>query len=122
MKPRSFICGMCCLVLPALLAACGEPATCTSIELHPLTGDVFDKDGNAIVPDRVTVAYSGGTARECAIEPPVQGAARFRCPEGYDVGVLTAYYGSESTSRGFEVRMQDDGCHALEQEVDLAFE
>ena len=122
MKQRSLIWGMSCLVLPALLAACGEPAICAAVELHPLTGDVFDKDGNAIVPDRVTVVYSGSTVRECAIEPPVQGAARFRCPEGYDVGLLTAYYGSESTSKRFKVRRQDDGCHALEQEVDLAFE
>jgi hypothetical protein len=74
------------------------------------------------VPDRVTVSYSGSAAQECAIEPPQQGASRFRCVEGQGSGLLTAYYGHESVSKRFTVREDEDGCHALEQEVDLKFE
>lgn len=108
----------------ALLAqAClVEPQRCAAdSQSHaPLTGDVFDKDGNGIVPDRVTVSYSGGSVHECTIEPPVHGASRFSCVEGNGTGLLTAYYGAETTSQRF--KSLDDGCHSLPQEVDLKFE
>jgi len=109
--------------LLALVPGCWfEPVSCTDEQRFPLTGDVFDSDGSAIVPDRVTVSYSGNTARECDIEPPEQGASRFRCAEGQGTGLLTAYYGDERASKRFKVREDEDGCHALEQEVDLKFE
>ena len=109
-----------CLAL--LAQACTvEPQQCTPYIGYPLSGDVFDKDGNAIVPDRVTVSYSGSVVHECGIAAPVDGASRFSCVEGNGIGLLTAYYGTEKTSKLFQVR-EDDGCHSLPQEVDLKFE
>jgi len=40
--------------------------------------------------------------------------------EGNGTGLLEAYYGAEKTSKRFDV--VEDGCHALEQEIDLKFE
>lgn len=113
--------GLTCLAL--LAQSCvAEPQACTAEVRYPLTGDVFDKDGNAIVPDRVTVSYPSSVVHECAIEAPVKGASRFRCVEGNGTGLLTAYHGAEKTSKRFDVREEAGGCHALEQEVDLQFE
>ena len=111
--------GLTCLAL--LAQSCvAEPQACTAEIRYSLTGDVFDKDGNAIVPDRVTVSYSGSIVHECSIGAPVEGASRFTCVEGNGTGLLTAYYGAETTSKRFDV--DEDGCHALRQEVDLEFE
>jgi hypothetical protein len=108
-----------CLAL--LAQAClVEPQQCTAEIRAPLAGDVFDKNGYGMVPDRVTVSYSGSSEHECSIEPPVHGASRFICVEGKGTGVLTAYYGAETTSKRFKVL--GDGCHAVGQEVDLKFE
>jgi len=112
----------CCWWL-ALVSGCGaEPEPCTMELRFPLTGDVYDRDGNGIVPDRVTVAYPESVVHECEIEPPSLAGSRFRCVEGNGTGVLTAYYGDQSVEKSFEVRQDEHGCHALEQEVDLKFE
>lgn len=91
-----------------LLPAC----FCNDIAIASVVGNVVDRDGNPIVPDRVTLT-ARGRELECELD-----ANRFSCwDSGGRLYLLRVTVGELVYER--EVEVDYDGCHDETSHVDV---